>query len=101
MEIGLRDPKNAPLQRLQINKGCIREGDLHESVFDIACRGLSQPDPLNHRFADNGATVDLKIWLVDSEKNACEQATALRDPTYNPRVSGLYAACVVEKPPRR
>ena len=76
MEIGLRDPKNAPLQRLQINKGCIREGYLHESVFDIACRGFSQPDPLNHRFAGNGATVDLKIWLFDSEKSARGLATA-------------------------
>ena len=39
-----------------------------ESVFDIACRDVSQPDPLNHRFADDGATDDLNILLFDSEK---------------------------------
>ena len=76
MEFGLRDLTSAPLRRLQINKGCIREGDLHESVFDIACRDVSQPDPLNHRFADDGATDDLNILLFDSEKSACELATA-------------------------
>jgi hypothetical protein len=52
----MRDPKSAPLQRVQVIKGWVEGGEAREQVFDVACSDRLQPDPASHRCPDNGAT---------------------------------------------
>ena len=47
----IRDPLDAPLQRIQIVKGWIDDaGQTHENVVDIACADGLQVDPTTGRY---------------------------------------------------
>ncbi|MEM7018669.1 MAG: DUF3604 domain-containing protein, partial [Pseudomonadota bacterium] len=55
----MRDPNDAALQRVQVIKGWVENGESKEQVYDVACSdGLNPNNPLN-RCPDNGARVDL------------------------------------------
>jgi hypothetical protein len=53
-----QDALVAPLDRLQVIKGWVADGETYEQVFDAAC-SVGEPDAATHRCSDNGATVDL------------------------------------------
>ena len=57
----LADPKGAPLQRLQIIKGWMRDGESMEQVYDVGC-SEGEPDPETHRCGDNGGDSFAKIF---------------------------------------
>ncbi|MGI9133127.1 MAG: DUF3604 domain-containing protein, partial [Rhodoferax sp.] len=52
--MALRDANSAPLQRIQVVKGWVRDGVAQERVFDVACSDGIVPDA-NQRCRDNGA----------------------------------------------
>ena len=94
----LADPKSAPLQRLQIVKGWVRDGETHEQVYDIACSDSSAPDPSTHRCADNGATVDLTDCSTSPGTGAAQLRTLWTDPDFSPTEAAFYYARVLENP---
>ena len=55
----MRDADAAPLQRAQIIKGWVQDGETFEQVFDVACSDGGEVDHNTHRCQDNGASVDL------------------------------------------
>ena len=55
----LRDALSAPLQRVQIIKGWIDEGEVRERVFDVACSDGGVVDPVMHRCPGSNAKVNL------------------------------------------
>ncbi len=83
---GQRDP--APhagrLQRLQIVKGWLADGQLHEKVFDVAG-------------GENGATVDLDTCAVSGpgEQALC---SVWEDPDFDPGRRAFYYARLLENP---
>jgi hypothetical protein len=86
----LRDPgtterPGAPLQRLQVVKGWIDNGDAHYTVYDVAGD------------ANNGATVDLATCALHgpSSDSLC---TVWSDPDFNPSLQAYYYVRVLENP---
>ncbi len=80
-----RDPMNAPLQRIQIVKGWLADGDTHERVYEVAGD------------ADNGATVDLASCTPEGDgfDTLCAVWT---DPDFDAAQPAFYYARVVENP---
>jgi len=93
-----QDALSAPLQRLQIVKGSFDNGELSESVFDVACADGLTVDPETHRCPDNGAEVDLTTCEISMGVGDAELATVWTDPDFDPSASAFYYARVLENP---
>jgi len=93
-----RDVDSAPLQRLQVIKGWIEDGESKEQVFDVACSGGGAVDPQTHRCPDNGAQVDLSDCSVAPNTGAAELKTLWQDPDFSPGQRAIYYARVLEDP---
>jgi hypothetical protein len=86
----LRDPGNSreqtrPLQRIQIIKGWIDNGEKHEKVFEVA----GNPN--------NGASVDLATCEPHGSGYS-SLCTTWEDAEFNPAQSAFYYARIVENP---
>ena len=93
-----RDPQSAWLQRLQIVKGWIEEGEPREQVFDVACSDGGAPDPGTHRCPPNDAAVDLTTCEIDFTKGAAELRASWQDPTFDANQRAFYYVRVLENP---
>ncbi len=82
---GTDDYPGTRLQRIQIIKAWVADGETHEQVFDVAGD------------KNNGASVDLKTCQThgDSFESLCAVWT---DPDFDPDVPALYYARVLENP---
>ncbi len=95
----LRDPKGAPLQRLQIVKGWSDgDGTTNETVYDVACSDGATPDGKTHRCPDNGATVDLSNCAISTDTGSDELRAAWTDPDFDPTQRAFYYVRVLENP---
>ncbi len=94
----LRDPASAPLQKLQVIKGWVKDGEQQAVVYDIACAGGAKPDPNTHRCPDNGASVDLETCAIDQGAGAAQLAETWVDPDFDASVPTLYYVRVLENP---
>ena len=94
----LADPGAAPLQRLQVVKGWIEDGQTHERVFDIACSDGLAVDPDTHRCPDNGAAVDLATCAISADLGAAQLGATWTDPTWDAPAITFYYARVLENP---
>jgi len=86
----LRDPGGAelastPLQRIQIVKGWVRDGQSHEHVYEVAGN------------ADSEADVDLATCSPRGEGFG-ELCSVWRDPDFDSSVPAFYYARVLENP---
>jgi hypothetical protein len=93
-----RDADSVALQRLQIIKGWIENGEAKEAVMDIACSDGGTVDPATQRCPDNGATVDITTCDVTSDKGAGELRAVWRDPDFDPAERAFYYVRVLENP---
>ncbi|MBL8771557.1 MAG: DUF3604 domain-containing protein [Phenylobacterium sp.] len=92
----VRDPSGGYLQRAQIVKGWIENGQAREKVIDVVCSdGLK---PAGGRCPDNGAGVDLKTCRPDPFKGDVELKTVWRDPEFDPQQRAFYYVRVLENP---
>ena len=94
----MRDPDTAPLQRLQIIKGWIENGEAKEKVYDVACSDGGSVDSKTHRCPDNGATVDIQTCEISQDKGATELKTLWQDPDFDQDQHAFYYARVLENP---
>jgi hypothetical protein len=84
-DIGTQARVGAALQRLQVIKGWIANGEAHEQVFDVA------GDP------NNGASVDLTT-CERTGTGAASLCTVWSDPDFDPSQHAFYYARVIENP---
>ena len=91
------DPLGAPLQRLQIIKGYIKDDEPVEKIFDVACADGFQPGP-GHRCPDNGARVNLADCSISAELGDVELLTLWEDPEYDAESDAFYYVRVLENP---
>ena len=94
----MRDSDTAPLQRLQVIKGWVEDGQINERVFDVACSDGGTVDPETHRCPDNGAAVDLTTCAISDDKGAGELSAVWQDPTFTPGERAFYYVRVLENP---
>jgi hypothetical protein len=93
-----RDAMSAPLQRLQVVKGALIDGEMVEAVFDVACSDGGSVDPDTHRCPDNGARVDLGTCAYPNDVGAGELAATWQDPGFNPDERAFYYVRALENP---
>ncbi len=94
----MRDPDSGSLQRLQIIKGWVENGEVAEQVYDIACSDGGTVDPETHRCPDNGARVDLSTCEPTPGKGAAELVSIWTDPDFIVGQHAFYYARVLENP---
>ncbi len=93
----VQDSNSAPLERLQIVKGWLEDGETRERVYDVACENEQQPIEELHRCPPNGATVDLTTCAVNAG-GASELKTVWRDADFDPTERAFYYVRVLERP---
>ncbi len=94
----MRDNDSGALQRLQVVKGWVVDGEAQEKVFDIACSDGLKVDPATHRCPDNGASVNISDCSVSANSGASELKTVWEDPEFNADQNAFYYARVLENP---
>lgn len=94
----LADPNTAKLQRVQIIKGWVENGEHQEQVFDVACSDGLSVDPKTHRCPDNGARVNLNDCSTTANVGASELKTLWQDPSFTPGQEAFYYVRVLENP---
>jgi hypothetical protein len=92
------DANGAPLQRAQVIKGSIVDGEHREQVFDVACSDGLAVDPQTHRCPDNGAGVDPTDCSISADSGAGELKALWRDPEFDPAAEAFYYLRVLENP---
>lgn len=94
----MRDPRSAPLQRLQVIKGWVDDqGNMQEKVYDVACSDGLQVDPSTQRCPDNGALVFSDCSVSDDVGD--NQLKALwTDPEFDPGQKAFYYVRGLENP---
>lgn len=92
------DPLGTPLQRMQVIKGYIKDGEPQERIYDVACSEGLQPDPTTHRCPDNGAKVNLSDCSVTPDVGDSEMLTLWNDPDYDVDSDAFYYVRVLENP---
>ena len=92
------DPNTAQLQRVQIIKGWLENGEHQEQVYDVACSDGLTVDPKTHRCPDNGAQVNLDDCSRTANVGAAELKTLWQDPDFTPGQEAFYYVRVLENP---
>ena len=93
-----RDPHAGWLQRGQIIKGWVEDGQAKEAVYDVVCSDGLSPDPTTHRCPGNGARVKLDDCSISRDKGAVMLAASWSDPDFEPDEQAYYYARVLENP---
>ncbi len=92
------DPLGAPLQRIQIIKGWLENGEHREKVYDVVCSDGLVVNSSTHRCPDNGAKVDIESCSVSKNSGASELKTFWLDPYFLMDQKAFYYVRVLENP---
>jgi len=93
-----KDPDTQNLQRLQIIKGWIEDGQAQEQVIDVACSDGLSVDPTTQRCPDNGARVDLADCSTTPAKGDAQMSAVWSDPDFDASQRAFYYVRVLENP---
>jgi hypothetical protein len=94
----LKDPNEAPLERLQIIKGWIEDGEAREAVFDVACADGADPNSGTHRCSLASRLPDLTDCSIEPGDGRAQLSAHWRDPGYRPGQRAFYYARVLQIP---
>ena len=92
------DPNTAKLQRVQVIKGWVENGEHQEQVYDVACSDGLSVDPQTHRCPDNGAQVNLDDCSTTAGVGSTELKALWQDPNFTPGQEAFYYVRVLENP---
>ena len=95
-----RDPMSASLDRVQMIKGWMREGESHEKIYDVVWSGNRERDAQGRvpRISD---TVDATTGSYSDEQGASTLTALWADPDFDPSESAFYYVRVLEIPTPR
>ena len=93
-----RDPRAAPLDRLQIVKSWNTSNGPQEAVYDMACSDGASPDADTNRCPNNGAKVDLSDCTPSTGQGDPELKAVWTDPDFTLGESAAYYVRVLENP---
>ena len=86
------------LQRVQMIKAWVEDGEAHETTYDVACSDGLIPDESTKRCPDNGASVNLNDCSVSANRGAREFIRSWEDPEFKLSQSAFYYVRVLENP---
>ena len=92
------DPLGAPLQRIQIIKGWLENGEHQEKVYDVVCSDGLVVNSSTHRCPDNGAKVNIETCEVTQNSGASELKSFWEDPDFLIDQEAFYYVRVLENP---
>ena len=92
-----KDPNSASLDRIQIIKGWVEDGETREVVYDIAC-SVGEVDAQTNRCSDNGASVNLSDCSISADVGVSELRTKWQDPNFDPDQHAFYYVRGLENP---
>ena len=87
-----RDPKSAPLQRVQIIKGWTSDTGLREKVYDVACASGEPVGPPAYQCPDVAPSVSLEDCSWDQNAGSSELKTLWQDPDFKHEEQAFYYA---------
>ncbi len=94
----IADPIGTPLQRTQIIKGWLEDGEHKEKVYDVVCSDGLKVDPETLRCPDNKAWVDLSDCSISADSGAREMKVLWQDPDFQVDQDAFYYSRVLENP---
>lgn len=92
------DPRGIALQRLQVIKGYLENGEHRERIYDVACSDGLLPDPATGLCPDNGARVNLADCSTTAGVGAAELKALWRDPDFDSTREAFYYVRVLQNP---
>jgi len=93
----VQDPAGPPLDRIQIIKGWVENGQQHQRVWDVVCSSGRLPDA-NGKCQSTTADVDLKNCERTGNEGATELNVTFSDPDFSAEQPAFYYARVLENP---
>lgn len=96
-----KDPDGANLDRIQVVKVWLSNGEYREKVFDVALSGGRRVDPRTGRAPRVGDTVDLRTGGYRNTIGAPLLSAEWKDPEFHPDEAAVYYARVLEIPTPR
>ncbi len=93
----LQDPDSATLDRVQVIKGWIEDGEKRQSLRDLICSGGRTPDE-NGRCPATIASVDTATCTRADQSGAAELQTSFTDLDFDPDQNAFYYVRVFENP---
>ena len=97
MALAEMDPMTVPLDRMQVIKGWVDNGQRYEKIVDVACSNGRLPDN-GGRCADLDAPVDLTNCQPAESRGAAQLSAVWSDSDYDPAISAFYYVRVLEVP---
>ena len=94
----IADAQGAPLQRTQVIKGWLENGEHQEKVYDVACSDGLEVNSETNRCPENGARVNLNDCSYSGDVGANELKTLWKDPDFKQDQEAFYYARVLENP---
>ncbi len=96
----LKEADGANLDRIQIVKGWVADGETHETIYDVALSGGRKPDK-NGKISPVGNTVNVEDATYTNSIGAPQLRVAWTDPDFDPGIPAVYYARVLEIPTPR
>ena len=94
----IADAQGAPLQRTQVIKGWLENGEHQEKVYDVACSDGLEVNAETNRCPENGARVNLNDCSYSGDVGANELKTLWKDPDFKQDQEAFYYVRVLENP---
>lgn len=94
----IQDPDGAALDKVQIIKGWIEDGEKKETVRDVLCSEGRIADPETQRCPATSASVDLSNCDFEAGRGAGELKTLWTDEAYDAADDAFYYVRVVQNP---
>jgi len=95
----IQDPREAPLERLQVVKAWIgADGQAQERVYDVACAGGQAPDPKTHRCDLASTPPDPGKCTIAEGQGQSQLSAAFAAPDYQAGERSFYYVRVLQVP---
>lgn len=94
----IADPDTASLQRLQIVKGWLTNGEHQQKVYNVDCSNDPQVNQDTHRCPNINARVNLGDCSTTANVGAAELKVLWQDADFVPEEEAFYYARALEKP---
>jgi len=92
-----QDPNGVSLDRIQVIKGWVEDGEQKHTVRDVVCAGGRVPGD-DGRCAQTAASVDISTCEVDDSAGAAELQTTFVDTDFDGEQNAFYYVRVFENP---